>query len=74
MKHSARRPTNFEHRTEFRCPDCDSVVRLRPAPTGVLRVRVEHDPTCPAYLAHGNAPYSMLVQLPTHNEKHAEEG
>lgn len=48
----------------FRCPDCASAVRCRPAPSGVLHIAVEHDPTCPTWTRSGARPYSVVVPIP----------
>jgi hypothetical protein len=43
------------------CPDCRSDVRIRRfAPTGVSRVEVLHDDTCPTWLAAGGQPFRQI--------------
>jgi hypothetical protein len=34
---------------DYRCPDCDSDIRLRQDEHGVWRLDILHDDTCPTY-------------------------
>lgn len=38
----------------YRCPDCHSEQQLAEEAPGVLVLTVQHDPTCPAYVAMTN--------------------
>lgn len=60
-----RRGQPAPHLARYRCPDCDSRVTRRPAPSGMLRLAVEHDPTCPAWTRSGSRPYSVVMPIPT---------
>lgn len=52
-----------------RCPDCDSTVRQRPGPDGVLRLVVAHDPTCPTWQRGGATPTTYLTTTPKEEDR-----